>query len=104
LLEYEAGVIGPEQVRREYESLPANVEPDAATDRIRWLGGGAGEFVAEPDGNKQRKLTPAGSTRSIVTCSNARQAELQIQFNSGSCLPRWAAICCHRAAASYCRR
>ncbi len=34
------------------------------------------------------ELTPAGSTRNIVTCSNARQADLQIQFNSGSCLPR----------------
>ena len=37
-------------------------------------------------------------TLKSVTCF------LQIQFNSGFPLPRWAAICCRRIAARYCRR
>jgi hypothetical protein len=32
------------------------------------IGGGAGQVVEEPDGNIQRRLTPVGSRRNIVTC------------------------------------
>jgi O-methyltransferase involved in polyketide biosynthesis len=50
VLEFKAGVIGPERARCEYESLPANVLESDARDRVFQRCSGAGRVLVVTEG------------------------------------------------------